>query len=266
MMKRVFSMMLALLLLCTLVACGDKDDGLMDDAVINVGGEVLTYKAANGDVFTYDYLTSTTVVITAFTGPDEPHVVTIPAKIDDRDVVEIGAEAFKDYSNISEIKFEEGTLKRIGNHAFANCVALTKVTLPASAEVIGTGAFYNCTALAEVVLNDKLTTIENYPFKNCTALTTINFPASLRTIGEMAFGDCTALTTIELPEGVETIGKQAFIHCSGVETLKLPASITEIGDWAFSFVRDLSEDAITVVEGSVAEKHINDILNKIEAE
>jgi hypothetical protein len=69
--------------------------------------------------------------------------------------------------------------------------------------------------------------------------------------------DCTSLTSIVLPEGVTSVGAQAFYDCTAVETLSLPASLIEIGKWAFNpIVRDLPDEAITVVEGSVAAKHI----------
>ncbi|MBR5616096.1 MAG: leucine-rich repeat protein, partial [Clostridia bacterium] len=56
---------------------------------------------------------------------------------------------------------------------------------------------------------------------------------------------------------VVTVGAQAFYNCTAVESLKLPASLTEIGDWAFNpIVRNLPDEAITVVEGSVAAEYI----------
>ena len=54
----------------------------------------IKYSYANGDTFTYEYLTSTTVTITAFSGNDEPHKITVPAKIESYDVTAIGEQAF----------------------------------------------------------------------------------------------------------------------------------------------------------------------------
>ena len=46
-------------------------------------------------------------------------------------------------------------------------------------------------------------------------------------------------------------------NCTAVEALTLPASLSEIGDWAFNpIIRDLPDEAITVVEGSYAAEYI----------
>ena len=257
MTKRVFAMLLAVLMLCLCVACSDKgNDGATDDPVINIGPETLTYTDSQGDTFTYEYLSSTTIAITGFVGSDEPHVITIPAAIDGRNVTEIASEAFYAKSNISEIK-SEAALVKIGDYAFAYCEALTTVTLPSSIKVIGKNAFCFSAHLTTVVMPEGLENINDAAFYGCTSLTGVTFPASLKTIGAATFLDCTALTSIVLPEGVTSVGTQAFYDCTAVETLSLPASLTEIGKWAFNpIVRDLPDEAITVVEGSVAAKHI----------
>jgi hypothetical protein len=257
MTKRVFAMLLAVLMLCLCVACSNKsDEGETGDPVINIGPETLTYTDSHGDTFTYDYLTSTTVAITGFVGSDEPHVITIPAVIDGRNVTEIAAEAFYAKSNISEIK-SEAALTKIGDYAFAYCEALTTVTLPTSIKTIGKGAFYGSAHLTTVVMPEGLENINDYAFYDCIALTGVTFPASLKTIAAAAFSGCEALTAIVLAEGITTIGTQAFYNCTAVEALTLPASLTEIGDWAFNpIVRDLPDEAITVVEGSYAAEYI----------
>ncbi len=257
MMKRVFPFILALLMLCTLVACsGDEDDGLMNDAVINVGIQVPTYKDSDGDTFTYEYLTSTTVAITGFTGNDEPHTVTIPAEIEGRAVTEIADEAFYAKSNIAAIQCE-AKLTRIGDYAFAYCEALLTVDIPETVETVGKGAFYNCTSLTTCELSEGVVSVGDQAFAGCVALTTVSFPKTLTAIGQYAFANCTALSAISLPEGVASVGAQAFYNCTAVETLSLPATLTEIGDWAFNpIVRDLADEAITVPAGSVAEEHI----------
>lgn len=255
MTKRIFALMLALLMLCTLAACS-PDDELIDDPVINIGIQKPTYKDSHGDTFTYEYLSSTTVAITGFSGSDEPHLVTIPAVIEDRDVVAIADQAFYANSNISDVKCE-AKLTAIGNYAFAYCEALKTVELPTSVEVIGKGAFYHCSAMTSCTLPEGVKTIDNYAFAGCAALPTITFPATIRTIGEYAFANCTALTAIVIPEGATTIGAQAFYNCTAVEALNLPASLTEIGEWAFNpIVRDLPDEAITVVADSVAAKYV----------
>ena len=255
MTKRVFALMLALLLLCTMTACSPEDD-VIDDPVINIGVQTPTYKDSHGDTFEYEYLSSTTVAITGFSGNDEPHLVTIPAMIEDRHVVAIANQAFYANSNISDIKCE-AALVTVGDYAFAYCEALKTVELPSSVETVGKGAFYNCSAMTACTLGTGVKTIDSHAFAGCASLISIAFPGTLESIGDYAFANCAALTAIEIAEGTVSVGAQAFYNCTSVASLKLPASLTEIGEWAFNpVVRDLPDEAITVVEGSAAAEHI----------
>lgn len=269
MMKRVFTLMLAVLMLCALVACSGEDGGVTDDPVIDVEIQLSTYTDSHGDTFTYEYLNSTSVTITGFSGSDEPHLVTIPAYIVEevkgpgnevekveKKVVAIADAAFRANSNISDIKCD-AELESIGRYAFTYCEALLTVELPDSLVSIGDGAFYNCSAMTTIDMGNGVKEIGNHVFANCAALTGVTFPASLQSIGEYAFAECAALTAIELSEGIVTVGAQAFYNCTAVEKLTLPASLTEIGKWAFNpFVRTLPDEAVTVVEGSVAAEHV----------
>ena len=257
MMKKIVAIALAALMLFALVACGGKEDQITDDPVINIGAQYLTYTDDDGNTFTYDYRTSTTVEITAFSGSDEPHAVTIPATIGDYTVASIADRAFFSYSNLSSVTLPEG-LVEIGEYAFANCEVLTAVTFPSTLETVGTGAFYGCDTLGAIDLAGTATSsIKANAFADCPMLTAVAFPATLTDIAEYAFANCTALTAITLPEGVTSVGAQAFYNCTAVEALTLPASLVEIGDWAFNpTARDLEDTAITVPEGSAAEAYV----------
>ena len=270
MMKRTLALLLAALMLFAFTACSNEDDSITEDPVININIQAQTYTDSHGDTFTYEHLNSTTVAITGFSGADTPHVVTIPATIIqtiekeggqtekiEKQVVAISDSAFFAYSNISDIKCE-AQLETIGRYAFAYCEALKTVELPDSLKTIGDGAFYNCSSLISCDLGTGVTELGNQAFANCAVLPTMTFPASLQTVGAYAFAECAALTAIEFPEGLTTLGTQAFYNCTAVERLVLPASLTEIGDWAFNpVVRTLPDEAITVVEGSVAAQHID---------
>ena len=219
-----------------------------------------TYTDSFGDTFTYQYLSSTTVEITGFSGSAEPHLVTIPAYVIEGDVklkvVGVGDSLFLACSNVSAVKCD-AELEKIKPYTFAYCEALITVELPDSLKSIGNGAFYHCSALKNVDLGESVQDIGKNAFSYCAALSDITFPASLRHIDEGAFAECTALTAVELPEGVVSVGAQAFYNCTSVEKLTLPASLTDIGAWAFnSFIRTLPDEAITAPEGSVAAEYV----------
>ena len=219
-----------------------------------------TYTDSFGDTFTYQYLNSTTVEITGFSGSDEPHLVTIPAYVIEGDVelqvVAVDDSTFFACANISAVKCE-AELEKINPHTFAYCEALVTVELPDSLKSIDNGAFYHCSSLATLNLGKGVKEIGKQAFASCVSLENVAFPASLRHIDESAFAECTALTAIELPEGVVSVGAQAFYNCTSVEKLTLPASLTEIGQWAFNpVIRTLPDGAITAPEGSVAAEYV----------
>ena len=265
MTKKIIALFLSLAMLCALVACGGQEDEVTDDPVINLGVQYLTYTDEDGNTYTYDYTSSSTVEILAFSGNDEPHAVNVPATIGEYTVTSIAAEAFFSYSNISSVTLPEGLLT-IGDYAFANCKALTSVTLPSTltdydgAAAIGVGAFYGCDALTAVDLSStNAATVSNYAFAECKSLVNAAFPSSLVSIGDYAFANCSALTAIALAEGVTTVGAQAFYNCTAVASLSLPASLTSIGEWAFNpMIRTLEDAAISVVDGSYAQEYIKE--------
>ncbi len=258
MTKKIIALVLAALMLSALVACSGKQDTITDDPVINIGVQLMTYTDENGDAFTYEYITSTSVAITAFSGNDEPHTVTVPAKIDAYDVTAIAEQAFYACSNISSLTLPEG-LTTIGAYAFANCEVLTEVSLPKTLETVEKGAFYGCDTLPAMDFTQTaLSSIGNNAFADSPALASVSFPASLKTVGDLAFLNCTALTAITLPEGVESVGDQAFYNCTAAESLTLPASLTQIGDFAFNpTARDLEDAAITVPADSFAAEYLD---------
>ena len=257
MMKKILAVLLAALMLLALSACGEKAVDEDGDTVINIGPNLLTEKAPDGGTFTYEYLTSTTVVITDYSGPAEPHELVIPRTIDEKAVAAIGQEAFYACSSISSLVLPEG-LTTVGAYAFANCEVLASVSFPSTLTAIEKGAFYSCDALDTVALEaTALQTIGDNAFADSLALTAVALPATLRTVGDLAFLNCTALKAIVLPEGVTAVGAQAYYNCTGVEKLELPASLTDIGSWAFNpMARDLADEAIKVTPGSAAEKHL----------
>ena len=248
-MKKLLALLLAILMLATTVACTDMGEDPNDSVVVNISVEAMTHTdAATGDTYTYEFLNSTSVVITDFTSINyEPHTITIPDMVTvvtkkqgsgtttemEMAVAAIGDQAFYAMSNIAEVKFNKNLIS-IGAFAFANCESLNNLVIPENVTTIETGAFFGCDALANVTLTNGLVTIGDSAFYSCVALENIDIPASVEDIGVAAFSDCTALQAVVIPEGVKTIGKFAFYNCTAVESVTLSASIEKIGLYAFS--------------------------------
>lgn len=66
-------------------------------------------------------------------------------------VREIGARAFSDCWNLTNITFAAGSgLATIGEGAFTNCISLTSITFPKTLSRLGAGCFQGCVSLTDV--------------------------------------------------------------------------------------------------------------------
>ena len=122
--------------------------------------------------------------------------VVIPAEIDERPVVEIGADAF------------------------AGNAAITSITIPASVTNIADGAFAGCTGLKTVAV-DELRGDRFAAFLPDLAETVerVVFLDGVTAIPDDFFEGCTALRTMDLAESVVDIGTNVFEACSALETV-----------------------------------------------
>lgn len=120
--------------------------------------------------------------------------------------------------------------KSIVSHAFEDCTALTKITIPNSVIDIGFGVFNGCTNLMSVTLPDNITCIDSYTFMDCAQLQRITIPNGVTNIEDRAFLGCASLAHIELPENLEYIGSSAFSGCTSLTSIIIPDKV-EINAW-----------------------------------
>lgn len=85
--------------------------------------------------------------------------------------------------------------------AFAGSTTLQHVVFEPDADIraIGYRAFAECHALTTVTMNDHLLVIQERAFENCSALQSITVPDSVTGIGFAAFSGCTALVRLQIP-------------------------------------------------------------------
>ena len=201
------------------------------------------------------------------------NVITIPETYNDLPVLEIGLNAFKGYSNITELIIE-ANLQKIGNYAFQNCTSLTNITIAGNVKEIGAFAFYNC-AITELVLPEGVETVRDSAFAYCAKLKSITIPKTLKKWGASAncssiksvyISDLSAWLGIEfysgfasnpfgygadlylngelvteliIPEGTVGINDRAFSYCRSIKKVVIPSSVTYIGGSAFSGCENL---------------------------
>lgn len=107
----------------------------------------------------------------------------------------------------------------IADYAFANCTAISSLTIPDTVTSIGVNAFAGCTSLKEIKLPNRITSIPNGSFMGCSLLESIDIPDSVNTIESYSFYKCSVLKDIELPESLSVIEPMAFAECSSIENI-----------------------------------------------
>lgn len=193
-----------------------------------------------------------------------------------------GGTPWKEYASlVNEVLIDAGVTS-ISPLAFAECVNLTSITIPASVETIGLYAFFNCLQLNQIDVNpdntcyksdngilfdktgevliqypcnrdgpyvipDSVLQITEGAFDGCDKLSEISLPGQMTEIESRMFYGCDNLISVTIPEGVETIRSGAFSNCKALENVSLPSTLKQIEDSAFNTCTKLS--TIRIPEG-----------------
>ena len=240
MKKRLLSLLLALTLVCSLLAfpanaaevvdsgtCGENVTWVLtDDGVLTISGTGAMEDYANNNQVPWD--NSREKIMTAVIEPG---------------VTSIGYGAFSGCSSLTNVTIPD-SVTSIEWGAFSNCSSITSVTIPDSVTSIGSYAFYRCKSLTSVTIPDSVTSIGNYAFDSCNSLTSVTIPNSITSIGSGAFTGCSGLTSVTIPDSVTSIGGYAFSYCSSLTSVTIPDSVTSIGESAFSGCSSLTSVTI----------------------
>lgn len=145
----------------------------------------------------------------------------LPSSIFGQQIVGIKTRAFKGYTNITSVTFEEGSLGIIGQEAFLDCNRVTSVEISSTVTEIEAYAFKNCVSLRTININTAITTISEGMFYNCTVLKAIKLSASIESIEADAFKNCSSLTMTIFKD---TPPKLAPNSLEGVKRIIVPSS------------------------------------------
>ena len=151
---------------------------------------------------------------------------------------ELGEAAFFYCPSLKTVRISEGTAI-IPPECFRYCTALTDVTLPDSVTEIqcgyngGTGAFADCPALTNVSIGKGITAISENAFRTTGNVLTVTFREGVTAVPQTAFRGRTELVGVKLSDSVETIGKYAFAGCSALTDCNFPYALKSIGEQAF---------------------------------
>jgi hypothetical protein len=191
-----------------------------------------------------------TITITKYMGPGGD--VTIPPTINGLPVTAIGRRAFAECAALTSVTIPD-CVTRIDEAAFLACNGLTRVRLPTSLTFLGTWAFASCEELIEVTVPAGVTTMGQAPFMGGAALTAITVdpanPAFSSADGVLFSKDMTQLINFPaaksernfgVPDSVTSIGASAFRSCHRLTTITFPAGLTVIRSTAFRRCRNLT--------------------------
>ena len=152
-------------------------------------------------------------------------------------VKQIGDRAFADCVNLKTVHLEEG-LETIGGNAFTGCSSLPELTLPDSIRKLDGWAFYHFTGLQNPAYNRSKTLLYCYP---CTAQETVfKVPDSILRINPAAFIDNPHLEEVILPKGMEVLEHRTFIDC-GIQRITIPETVKRIESGAFYGCKSLKD-------------------------
>ena len=158
--------------------------------------------------------------------------ITIPYRVrlaDDltKSTYAVGANAFKDCSNLASIVIEETPAENgvsgvinFGSYAFNECTSLTRIDFPAAlgnATYRSGSSTYTCYA------------VNNNAFQGCTALETVTFNEvegqAITLYGSSMFDGCVSLRNIVLPSTLTGLYFRMFAE-TAIEEITIPASVT----------------------------------------
>lgn len=177
--------------------------------------------------------------------------VTVPSKHDGKSVLAIGmgtGDGFAFCSNVTEIILPD-TIQQIQAEAFSYCAKLRKITI-SSCLSVGNRAFANCAALTEITLPENCLTYGNNLFENCNSLKKVNIKSGV--IGDFVFNGCSSVTDIEFGSGVTSISKKIFDNCTNLINLSIPN--IDCIDFKFGELGSGSLKKITVTEQQLSLK------------
>lgn len=251
-MKKVISLLLALVMCLSLCACGKGDSEAVsndsktpavnagsdsvnnetkDDEIPSVDSAAVLKEGACGSSATFKLYDNGVLVISGSgsvdrDSPFKAYNDYIKYVRIEEGITEIAVAAFKSIDSFSVAELP-ATLKKIGSNAFNGCSKLKYINFPNGLEYIGESAF-SITSIEELYLPDSLTAIEDFTFSNNDGLKFVYIPGSIKTIGEYVFSDCDSLEVIILGDGVERIGNNSF-DFKGSPKIAIPDSVVDCG-------------------------------------
>ena len=163
------------------------------------------------------------------------------------------------YRTMTSVAVSDGVTD-IGDYLFLDCAGLRTVTIPDSVASIGEGAFSGCAdALYDTTTIPGLRLVDGWAVGNTGDVSGDLDLTGVRGIGAFAFEGCLGITGVKIPDGVKGIGKGAFASCEGLADVMIPAGVTDIGEWAFWYCGGLTNIVFMGDAPAVGEAAFQDV-------
>lgn len=127
----------------------------------------------------------------------------------------------------------------LGERAFADCVAVSRIFLPESLNQIGLLCFASCEALKDISIPNGIIELPDNCFRNCFSLEDVELSENLIKLGNSCFWQCVQMRVIGLPEKVSEIGNFCFEYCRKLVSINIPSGVTAIPWGCFRGCREL---------------------------
>lgn len=143
-------------------------------------------------------------------------------------ITTIGAYAFYQCSVLQHIVLPS-TLTAILGNAFNGCTILQLPQgIPSSVRQIDGSAFANCKAITSISIPSGITILQGSTFASCTGLNQVTIPNTVLTLGTSCFSTCSTLPHITIPNNVTTIQQQAFDACGALSNIEMYDSVQSL--------------------------------------
>ena len=204
---------------------GHTDDGVLPKGLTSIGVKAFYFcKALEGDLVIPDGVTSLSAGL--FYNGFALTSITIPDTVTSMDA---NGDQFANCTAVTSVTLSKN-LTELPKTAFFTCKSLKHLPDLSNVTSVGTSCFAGCAALEEMVIPESLTFVGTNAFarSNLTEITVLGDPQGL----DSAFYNSLKLTTFVAPK-LTTIGKQMFQGCTALVNFIVPDNVTFIGERAF---------------------------------
>lgn len=255
-MKRYLILLLCLIMLLSLAACGGQEQPETTQPTTEPVETPVGVDFSGGVSVGLEYVAdeeNQTCIITGM-GECQDTVVIIGQEIDGYQVVGIGDFAFYLNKELVGIALSD-TVTSIGEFAFYGCDALREIRMGNGLEMIQRYAFACCLQLERLEIPASVWMIADWAFYSCSGLDGV-YIADLDAWFGMDFGSVYAnplryasdlylngelVTDVVVPETVTHIGDWLFEGCKSIESLTVHSQVTYIGERSFRDCDNLTE-------------------------